>query len=72
MDSFMVRLNWQRVADGFRPMSHSRLGKVLERIPTGDLYAFYRKCDGAKNFSRYFWWALKPKPDQEATDAVYS
>lgn len=44
-----------------RPIKPHELGIQLAHIPTEDLYAFFRQCEQAKNFSKYFWWSLKPK-----------
>lgn len=62
LELFLARLNAARITDGIPKMTYGRLVKALEGIPTGDLYAFYKQCDGARNFSRFFWWSLKPKP----------
>lgn len=37
------------------------LAIMLGHVPTSDLYPFFRQCEQARSFSRYFWWALKPK-----------
>lgn len=58
---FLDRINPARRSDGLKPISYSRLAKVLEGIPTEDLHPFYKQCDQAKNFSRFFWWSLKAK-----------
>lgn len=61
LELFMAKLNAARIKDGFSKLSYGRLAKALQGVPTADLYAFYRQCEQAKSFSRYFWWALKPK-----------
>lgn len=48
-----------------RDVTAQDLGVLLSHIPTADLYAFRRQCEKARSFSRYFWWALKPKPMTE-------
>jgi hypothetical protein len=60
LDRFLSRLNPPRVDNGFKTMSHARIAKVLEKVPTADLHAFYRQCDGADSFSRLFWFKVKP------------
>lgn len=60
---FLDALNARRVAEGFKPYTYPRLSKMLQGIPTGDLWAFYQQCDQARSFGAYFHWALKPKPD---------
>jgi len=47
----------------------ARMGKILEKIPTKDLYYLKRICDDAKNFSKKFWWELNPKNFDEITGA---
>jgi hypothetical protein len=44
-----------------RPVIDRELVFILGHIPTADLHAFYRQCEGARSFGRYFWWAIKPK-----------
>jgi hypothetical protein len=61
MQYFRQRLNFDRVGDGFPPISMARMGKMLEKIPTKDLYYLKTVCDGAKHFSKKFWWELNPK-----------
>jgi hypothetical protein len=34
---------------------------LFGHVPTGDLHAFFKQCEGARSFSRVFWWAIKPK-----------
>jgi hypothetical protein len=33
----------------------------LRYVPTQDLYAFHKLCLGARCYSKYFHWALKPQ-----------
>ncbi len=65
MEYFMVKLNISRVQDGLKPLSMPRMGKVLEGIPTKDLYYLKSVCDQAKNFSKKFWWEINPKNHPE-------
>lgn len=44
-----------------RPVEARELGVLLSHIPSADLYAFYRQCERARSFSRYFWWAIRPE-----------
>lgn len=60
LDKFLERLNPPRVAAGFRKLSHGFLAKKLEGVPTDDLYAFYKECERAHSFSRWFWYKLRP------------
>lgn len=50
-----------RASKELRPATAREIAVKLSHIPTGDLYAFYKQCDRARSFSRYFYWALKPK-----------
>lgn len=61
MRYFMERLNRERLTDGLPPLTMPRMGKVLEAIPTKDLYYLKRVCDDAKNFSKKFWWEINPE-----------
>ncbi len=38
-----------------------RMGKMLEKIPTKDLYYIKKVCDDAPNFSKKFWYLLNPE-----------
>jgi len=40
-----------------RPATDRDLAFILRHIPTTDLF----QCTQARSFSRYFFWALKPK-----------
>lgn len=61
LSKFLDRLNAERAGTTFKPLQARSLGVKLAHIPTGDLWAFYRQCEAARSFSRYFWWAIKPK-----------
>lgn len=61
MQFFTRHLNHSRVKDGLQPISMPRMGKILEGIPTGDLYYLQSVCTKAKNFSKKFWWEVDPK-----------
>lgn len=61
MRYFVERLNRSRVRDGLPPIAMGRMGKMLEKIPTKDLYYIQSVCDRAENFSKRFWWLLNPK-----------
>jgi hypothetical protein len=62
---FTRHLNHARKADGYPPISMSRMGFILEQIPTGDLYHLQKICSRAQNFSKKFWWAIDPKKHVE-------
>ena len=61
MRYFCERINPGRVQDGLSPVSMGRMGKLLQKIPTKDLYYLKRVCDDAGNFSKKFWWEINPK-----------
>lgn len=61
LDIFLARLNASRIKDGYPKISYARLAKLLERIPTRDLYAFYQKCETYRSFGAGFHYELKPK-----------
>jgi len=66
MRYFCDRLNTGRTRDGLPPVSMGRMGKLLQKIPTKDLYYLKRVCDDAMNFSKKFWWEINPKNHTEA------
>ena len=61
MKYFIEKLNPGRVHDGYPPLTLPRMGRVLQAIPTKDLYYLKRVCDDAKDFSKKFWWEVNPK-----------
>ncbi len=61
MKFFIDRLNPSRLEKRMPPLSFGRMGKLLEKIPTKDLYYLKRICEDSKNFSARFWWELNPK-----------
>lgn len=61
MRYFTDRINPSRVRDGLDKISMARMGKILEQIPTKDLYYLKRICDDSKDFSKRFWYELDPK-----------
>ncbi len=61
MRYFCTELNRTRIRDGLEKLTMSRMGKILENIPTKDLYYLKRVCDDSTNFSKRFWWELDPK-----------
>lgn len=61
MRFFTRHLNYARGNDGLPPITMGRMGKILEGIPTKDLYYLKSVCSRAKNFSKKFWWEVDPK-----------
>jgi len=56
---FCSQLNPSRINDGLKPISIARMGFMLTKVPTKDLYYIKRICDDAQHFSKKFWWLLK-------------
>jgi hypothetical protein len=65
MRFFVRHLNYARRSDGLPPITMGRIGRILEGIPTTDLYYLQSVCSRAKNFSKKFWWEIDPKKHQE-------
>ena len=61
MEYFCAQLNQSRIRDGLPKISMPRMGKMLQKIPTKDLYYIKRMCDDSQNFSKKFWWLLNPE-----------
>lgn len=61
MKFFQRHLNYTRARDRLPLISMSRMGKILEGIPTEDLYYLKSVCSRAKHFSKKFWWEIDPK-----------
>jgi hypothetical protein len=61
MEYFRGKLNRERVRDGLPELSMPRMGRVLQMIPTKDLYYLKSVCDTAQHFSKKFWWEVNPK-----------
>lgn len=60
MRFFCGKLNVSRERDGLPALTMARMGKLLEGIPTKDLYYLKRVCAEAQNFSKKFWYELNP------------
>ena len=61
MKFFKERLNLGRKKDGLPLITMARMGKILQAIPTNDLYYLKSVCQQAPNFSKKFWWEIDPK-----------
>lgn len=61
MRFFCTELNRTRIRDGLDKITMGRMGKILEDIPTKDLYYLKRVCEDSANFSKRFWYELDPK-----------
>ncbi len=65
MQYFCRELNRSRLRDGLPLIAMGRMGKLLQKIPTKDLYYLKRVCDDAGNFSKKFWWEINPKKHEK-------
>lgn len=70
MKYFCSRINPSRMQEGLPKVTMSRMGKLLEKIPTKDLYYLKSVCDKAKNFSAKFWYELDPEKHNRNQDAA--
>jgi hypothetical protein len=61
MRFFLRHLNMARKVDGLPAITMSRMGFILEQIPTKDLYYLQSVCSKAPHFSKKFWWEIDPK-----------
>ncbi|MEK9154375.1 MAG: hypothetical protein AAB798_02800 [Patescibacteria group bacterium] len=61
MRFFVKQLNGARAEDGYPKITMGHMGKILEKIPTKDLYYIKRVCGDAQNFSKKFWYILNPE-----------
>lgn len=68
MRYFLDRINPGRVRDGLPKITMARMGKILEQIPTKDLYYLKRICDDSANFSKRFFYELNPKKHPDTVD----
>lgn len=63
-DAILTRLNPARVREGYKPLTHARLGYLLTSIPTKDLYALISRCNDAEQrgypWSAIFWKEIRP------------
>ena len=63
LDQFLDRLNPSRVSAGYKPYTHSRIGRMLKLAgyKAGDLHRLYKECDQANSFSKLFHWKMKQR-----------
>ena len=71
MQYFCDTLNRDRERDGLGPISMGRMGKMLEKIPTKDLYYIKKVCDDALNFSKKFWYLLHPEKFEKSPKPAF-
>ena len=61
LELFLHRLNAGNVADGYPKTTIPRVAKLLEGIPTGDLYAVFQKCSTYRKFGAGLRYELRPQ-----------
>ncbi|MDO8562116.1 MAG: hypothetical protein Q7S05_04835 [bacterium] len=71
MKYFCERINSDRRRDGLAPIAMGRMGKMLEKIPTKDLYYLKSVCDKADNFGKKFWYELNPDKYEKANEKKF-
>ncbi len=72
MKYFCSRINPSRMQEGLPKVTMSRMGKLLEKIPTKDLYYLKSVCDKAKTFSAKFWYELDPEKHNRNQDTAFN
>lgn len=72
MEYFCAELNRARRRDGLPLISMGRMVKILEKIPTKDLYYLKRVCDDSSNFSKKFWYLLNPNKYEKGDKSKFS
>lgn len=71
MKYFCERINSDRLRDGLGKITMARMGKMLEKIPTKDLYYLKSVCDKADNFGKKFWYLLNPDKYEKANKGKF-
>lgn len=61
IDNFFAAINRQRQEDGYTRISYGRLLKMFEKVPTQDLYPFFKRCQEYGNFNKAFFGSFKKK-----------
>jgi hypothetical protein len=67
---FRDKINAGRVGTKYRPVSIPRIAKMLETIPTKDLYYLKRICEDSRSFSARFFWELNPQNHGSLTNSA--
>jgi hypothetical protein len=69
-DQILAKLNPSRIKAGYKPMTHSRLGYLLEGIKTPDIYYIISTCNLAERdgypWSAIFYNVIRPTPPQQS------
>ena len=71
LQNFLDRLNAER--GNYKPLTAARLSMMLSdsQLKTNsDIYAFYRQCQNARHFSKFFWYSLRTKKDAQTSEVA--
>jgi len=61
ISKFVEKLNPPRIEINLKPLPISRVAMLMSHIKTSEIEYFYNECKRAKNFSKKWWWTVKPK-----------
>lgn len=61
LELFVAKLNAGNISDGYPKTTIPRVAKMLAGIPTGDLFAIYKKCETYRKFGAGLRYELKPR-----------
>lgn len=64
---FLERLNPAREKMGLRPMAPAYLALIFKGVPTEDLYFLDSVCKSSSNYSKEFWYRVKPRSSHAST-----
>lgn len=67
LDLFLNRLNPERTRSGYKPLSVAFLSRFFSErhMSVPQIYQFYRDCERANDFSKYFWYMTKVQKDEK-------
>lgn len=61
IEPFITKLNYSRIAAGYRPYTASFVASKMSHHKTDDLHAHYKMLDSSKNFCALWHWYNMPK-----------
>lgn len=63
VQKFVDRLNLGRKGTKYKPLDAKRVNSMvgISHMTTWELHGFYKECEGANHFGKFFFWSLKPK-----------
>ena len=59
IEKFLKRINPDRERGGYKPLTPAALNRMISHISTDQLYPFYKDCERANHFSKYFFWSIR-------------